>query len=266
MGPYLRLLPLLTLALAACIRPLPAADSVVPTPPVLPEPHEPPTEIAVRALFVGYSGATGVASDVTRTKEEARERAQLLANTARGTGESFAMLIASYSDQPPLSDPGGPGAQVTPDSPLLPQAALEAAFRLDVNGITPPVETEQGYIIVMRTPDLGGGPLRVGARHILIQHRDSQRASSDVSRSRDEAHSLATQVANMAQADDADFKALAAKFSEEPGAERSHGDLGLFSRGQMVPAFEQAAFALEVGEVSEVVESPFGFHVIQRYK
>ncbi|MDP4038905.1 MAG: peptidylprolyl isomerase [bacterium] len=60
----------------------------------------------------------------------------------------------------------------------------------------------------------------------------------------------------------ADFSELAKKYSQDTSASQG-GDLGFFGKGQMVPEFEQAAFALPVGGVSEIVKSPYGYHVIK---
>jgi foldase protein PrsA len=59
------------------------------------------------------------------------------------------------------------------------------------------------------------------------------------------------------------FDALAAKYSVDPGSKDKGGDLGFFGKGQMVPVFEKAAFALKPDEISAPVKSPFGYHVIQ---
>jgi len=65
--------------------------------------------------------------------------------------------------------------------------------------------------------------------------------------------------------DGEDFATVAKEVSEDPGSAPNGGDLGCFSKGQMVPEFEKAAFDLEKGEVSQPVKTDFGYHIIQVY-
>ncbi len=94
-------------------------------------------------------------------------------------------------------------------------------------------------------------PERIQARHILIPLKA--------------ADARATAEALRKQAlEGANFADLAKKNSKDPGSASQGGDLGLFPRGKMVPQFDEAAFALaKPGDVSQVVETRFGYHVIQ---
>jgi parvulin-like peptidyl-prolyl isomerase len=103
----------------------------------------------------------------------------------------------------------------------------------------------------------------IAARHVLIQWMGCQSASPSVIRTRDQAHALAVDVLRRVRAGE-DFARLVVEFSDEPNAEARGGSVGRFGHGAMVHEFEEAAFALKPMEISEIVESPFGFHVIQR--
>ncbi|AGP40686.1 hypothetical protein SCE1572_43085 [Sorangium cellulosum So0157-2] len=106
-------------------------------------------------------------------------------------------------------------------------------------------------------------PKQIGARHILVMHDGSKSRPEGVRRTRDEARARA-QEALLKIRGGAAFEDVVAEYSDEPGAKERGGDLGVFERGVMVKGFADVAFALKVGEVSEVVETPFGFHIIQR--
>jgi peptidyl-prolyl cis-trans isomerase C len=99
--------------------------------------------------------------------------------------------------------------------------------------------------------------VEVKARHVLL------RLPADATPvQRDSVLKLAVQVRDEARGG-ADFAKLAAQHSQEPNAAERGGDLGYFGKGQMDATFEQAAFALQPGQVSDVVETPHGLHVIK---
>lgn len=81
-------------------------------------------------------------------------------------------------------------------------------------------------------------------------------------RTEEEALALAQELYQRIQ-DGEDFAELAQEYSDDPVSGANGGDLGWFGRGMMVPSFEEAAFSLEVGEVSEPVQSEFGYHIIE---
>jgi peptidyl-prolyl cis-trans isomerase C len=108
-----------------------------------------------------------------------------------------------------------------------------------------------------------GPGTEVKARHILFSTGGMAQGGAEVTpQQRQAKRQQAEQVARRAAAGE-DFAALAAEFTEEPGGKERGGDLGWFGRGRMVAQFEEAAFQLQAGQVSPVVETPFGYHVIK---
>jgi len=99
-------------------------------------------------------------------------------------------------------------------------------------------------------------PKRVKVRHILIK-AEATDAEASV-KAREKAESIREEAAK-----GKDFAQLAKQYSEDPGTRDQGGDLGYVARGQLVPEFEQTAFSLKVGEVSRVVQTPYGFHILK---
>jgi peptidyl-prolyl cis-trans isomerase C len=99
---------------------------------------------------------------------------------------------------------------------------------------------------------------QVGAKHILVTVKEDEPADS-VAGKQEKIEGLLTRVKS-----GEDFSTLAKEYSDCPSAPKG-GDLGYFSKGRMVKPFEDAAFVLGVGEVSDVVKTNFGFHIIQVY-
>lgn len=166
-------------------------------------------------------------------------------------------------------------AEVWVDYTLLATAAAEDTTLAGVNleKFTQPIR-EQMLVMKLRDrvirPDTlfteealqqrwaAEGPgAEIRARHILLRVPGDATAAQ-----RDSVRQLAEQLRQRAAGGE-NFAALAQEHSQDPGSAARGGDLGFFSRGRMVAPFEEAAFQLQPGEVSPVVESPFGLHVIR---
>mmetsp|Transcript_37474 Transcript_37474/g.94156 ORF Transcript_37474/g.94156 Transcript_37474/m.94156 type:complete len:155 (+) Transcript_37474:71-535(+) len=109
------------------------------------------------------------------------------------------------------------------------------------------------------------GEVRVS--HLLVKHKDSRRPSSwredNITRTKEEAVSILKEYRDKISSGNATFQDLASKYSDCSSAKRE-GDLGFFGRGTMHPPFEDAAFALQVDELSPIVETASGVHIILR--
>ena len=121
------------------------------------------------------------------------------------------------------------------------------------------IDMQNAYVVAQVEDTMATGT-EMSGNHILIQYAGAQNAPTTVTSTKDEARAQIEAI--RAQLTPVNFADMAKKYSQEPGAAQSGGSLGWFGKGVMVPAFEAPAFALKVGQISDVIETPFGFHVI----
>ena len=134
-----------------------------------------------------------------------------------------------------------------------------------VSASTPrPVETVAKPIQRAPEPPAGqaaGAEATVTASHILVGYQGGMR--SRATRTKDEAKKRAEELLGRARKGE-DFAKLATDNSDDPSAKMNQGNLGAFTKSRMVKPFSDAAFALRPGQISDLVETPFGYHIIRR--
>ena len=192
--------------------------------------------------------------------EKARKRIEAIRRRIEA-GEDFARLATLESDAPEAAR-GGDMGWFMPGS-LPPRFA--AVFQLPKGAVSPVIRSPAGFHLLKVTDERWHEPQKRGdaydkvhARHILLKLNDAM-SEEEKARIRKQAEQIAEE---MKHASDEEFATRAREISQGPSATKG-GDLGWFRRGDMVPAFEQAAFALKPGETSGVVQTPFGLHIIR---
>jgi peptidyl-prolyl cis-trans isomerase D len=135
--------------------------------------------------------------------------------------------------------------------------AYIALNQTDVPNGAPPVTNEQVQQYYQAHQKDFQVPEEVKVRHILIKVDPKADAKTDAA-AKQKAEDLLKQIKG-----GADFAALAKANSDDPGSKDAGGELGMIQRGVTVPAFESAAFSLQPGQISDVVKTQFGYHILK---
>lgn len=185
--------------------------------------------------------------------QKLRARAEQALSRARA-GENFAQLAAAFSDAPDALQGGELGWR---QIDRLPTLYSDAVSRLQSGQVSELLRSSAGFHIIKLVDKRGAaGPASIQqthARHILIR-------VNEVISEAEARHRLETVREKIANG--IDFAEQARLYSQDGSAGRG-GDLGWLNPGDTVPEFEQAMNALKVGELSQVIQSPFGMHLIQ---
>jgi parvulin-like peptidyl-prolyl isomerase len=216
------------------------------------------TEACGQTIVVAFKGALQAPDTVTRDKAHAIDRAgQLLDQVKKGA--DFAELARKESDAPSSAARGGTmGTFYKQDWPALHEPLKEPLFALAVGAVAPsPIEVDYGIAVLKRCPIE-----KAHSRHMLVRYKGAKKADGDIKRTKEQAKAFAEACLERLNKGE-DFAKLALECSNDASKERG-GDIGLVGRGLLAPAYEAALFGLKVGERSPVIETDFGFHIIER--
>lgn len=241
-----------------------------PEPPVAAEPEvaveEPeappapayPNEACVRVVVVAWQGAVAAGDDITRSEADAQTRAAEIRARIEG-GADIADVARADSDASSSGPRGGMlGTYTREDFPEIHAPIRDAAFDLEIDELSQVIRAPYGFVVARRC-----AVEKIHSRHILVRYAGARNAGDDTTRSQEEARARAEELRGQVSAAGADFAAIARENSEDGSAEDG-GDIGMVGRGLLSQAYEEAAWALEVDGISPIVESDYGYHIIQR--
>lgn len=171
-------------------------------------------------------------------------------------GENFDSLVIQNSDDPAARENRGDDYYFTSGQLVTPFE--DAAYSMRKGEITPaPVRTVFGYFIIKLT-DRKPNPGSIKVRHIMTRLQVPNTDSVDTATALVRIRALQDSLKKGCE-----FSNLARKCSEDNGSAGNGGDLGWFERRRWVKPFDEAAFTLKPGEISDIVQTPYGFHIIK---
>jgi peptidyl-prolyl cis-trans isomerase NIMA-interacting 1 len=142
--------------------------------------------------------------------------------------------------------------EAAPVASVVPSAAASGPVAPTTSGAAPTASATAA-----------AAPDTIIAQHVLVIYKGAKRAPKTITRGKTDAKARAAEALAKIRSGTA-FEDVVKQYSDDEGSVDRMGSLGKFARDRMDPAFSTAAFALQPGQVSDVVETPFGFHVIKR--
>jgi len=186
--------------------------------------------------------------------EAARKKAQAILDSIKN-GHIFENMAIIHSDDKFSGINGGDIYYIT--AGLLPYEFEDPMYTLKAGEIYPEVvKTRFGYHLIKVTERQHRFP-KIQASHILIGYHNAE-GNIDSAAAKIKADSVLAALNAGAS-----FEELVAKYSDDPGSKEKGGDLGFFERRMMVKEFDEAAFIMEVGQISGLVQTNFGYHIIK---
>lgn len=187
-------------------------------------------------------------------EEAAKELAQAVLDSIKN-GADYDLMAKRYSADKFSAQNGGDIYFVT--AGLLPVEFEDAMYETPEDSVYPKVvHTRYGYHIIKVTKRQPRIP-KIKASHILISYFDENN-KPDTAKAKATIDSVSAMLKT-----GGNFEELASKYSDDTGTKGKGGDLGYFARRQMVKEFDEKAFNMNVGDISEPVQSNFGFHIIK---
>lgn len=263
-------------ALLACDSDVPAPEPTPEAAPAVPEPGPAPASTAPAAasanpdaprvparskdrlaashILVAYAQAMKAKPEIVRTREEARARATTLREEAIAPGADFAALAKTNSDDPSASR-GGDLGSFAPGKMV--KAFEDAVAAAEVGEVTPVVETPFGFHVILRQ-----AVVEVHCAQLMVGFAGAERPLPGATRSKDDARKR-IEAAKADLAEGKPWDSVVRAYHDGPTKEDG-GDLGWFARRQLMPSLDEAAFELDIGATTGVVESPAAFHLLHR--
>ena len=196
-------------------------------------------------------------AEMEKYNKEAKDKAQVILDEVKKSPEKFADLAKEKSEDLATKDNGG-------DLGYIEDGGAHSEFFKPIAEISKGeiyskvLENAEGFNILKRGDSKP--ETKVKASHLLICYKGADRCDKETTK--EEAKKKIEEL--KAKATPENFAQLVKANSTEPGADKTGGDLGFFSRGQMVKEFEDAVFSMKVGEIVGPIETQFGYHLIYK--
>ena len=212
----------------------------------------------VNHILISYKGAQHAPLAISRTREQALEAAQH-ARQELMAGKPFAETARKYSNGLEAKRNGYLGWMTK--NALLPDHR-DAVWALKQKEPSTVLESPIGFHIYQTIPPW---PDTVGVKHIMVAYQGALLAPFSITRSKEEARTLAKDIRERLLKGE-DWDTMVRKHSDDTSTAKTSGDLGLIPLNVVPAELEGVAFTLPLNQISDVVESPGGFHILLRYQ